>query len=169
MTTGKSLATLRADVMRMFGTAARPPEFQIAPHECEECRQLSADLAGVEWTAMPNALIEDNPSGLSLLSPEAYAYFLPGYILYALDHFSSRALPSEMTVYSLAYNEPANEEMADWQRERLKFITAEQLDVLQRFLQLVEADPEFSDYVGREEVASAQQRLRQFWAERWTV
>jgi hypothetical protein len=169
MTTGSSIAALRADVLRAFGAAACPPESQIAPHACEECQQLSADLAGVEWTAMPDALIEDNPSGLALLSPEAYAYFLPGYILYALDHFSSQSLPAEMTVYSLAYNEPANEDMADWQRARLKFITGDQLAVLQRFLQLVEADPDFGDYVGREEVAAARLRLEQFWAERWTV
>ena len=169
MNTRDSLAALRADVLHTFGTAARPPEFQIAPHECEECQQLSADLAGVEWTAMADALIEDNPRGLSLLSPEAYAYFLPGYILYALDHFTSKSVASEMTVYSLAFNEPENDDMADWQRERLKFITAEQHDVLQRFLQLVEADAGFGGYVGREEVAAARQRLRQFWAERWTV
>lgn len=166
---GNSLAALRTDVLRAFGSAARPHEFQIAPHECEECQQLSADLAGVEWTAMSDALIEENPCGLSLLSPQAYAYFLPSYILYTLDHFTSEALASEMTIYSLAYNEPSNEEMADWQRERLKFITAEQLDVLQRFLQLVEADTDLGDYVGREEVAAARARLRQFWAERWTV
>ena len=169
MTTTSGLAALRADVLRTFGTATRPPEFQIAPHECEECQQLSADLAGVEWTAMPDALIEGNPSGLSLLSPEAYAYFLPAYVLYALDHFTSESLAAEMTVYGLAYNEPANEDMADWQRERLKFITAEQLDVLQRFLQLVQADAGFGGYVGREEVAAARQRLQQFWTERWAV
>ena len=167
--TGNSLAALRTDVLRTFGTVTRPPEFQIAPHECDECQQLSADLAGVDWTAMPDALIEENPSALSLLSPEAYAYFLPGYILYAIAHFSSKALASEMTVYSLAYNEPADEEMADWQRERLKFITSEQLDVLQQFLRLVEADAEFGDYVGREKVAAARERLRLFWAERWTA
>jgi hypothetical protein len=163
------LDALRADVVRVFGTARRPSRFEIAPHGCEECEQLAAARADVEWIGMPGRLIEENPSGLSLLSPEAYAYFLPAYILYALDHFTHSALPSEITVYSLAYNAPQTEEMADWHRERLKFITAEQLAVLQRFLEAVEADPEFGGYVGREAVSAARIRLDQFWSERWTV
>ena len=163
------LAALRAEVLGAFGTAQRPPEFQIAPHACERCAQLSADLAGVEWTAMPDGLIEEYPSGLSLLSPEAYAYFLPGYVLYALAHFTRDAIASEMTVYNLAFNEPTNEDVADWQRERLKFITGDQLDVLIRFLHRVEAAPEFGGRIGREEVAAARARLQHFWAERWTV
>ena len=139
------LAVLRTDVLSAFGTIQRPPEFRIAPHACEKCAQLSADLAAIEWTAMPDALVEEHPTGLSLLSPEAYAYFLPAYVLYALAHFTRNDFASGMTVYSLAFNEPVNEDMADWHRERLKFITAEQLSVLERFLQRVEADSETWD------------------------
>lgn len=163
------LDALRADVLRVFGTARRPARFEIAPHACDECEQLDADLADVDWIAMPDDLIEENPSGLALLSPEAFAYFLPAYLLYALDHFTYTALPSEMTVYSLAFNEPQTEEMALWHRQRLEFITAEQLAVLQRFLEAVEADAEFGGYVGREAVSAARTRLGQFWSERWTV
>jgi hypothetical protein len=169
MMAAPDLAIFRSEVLDAFGSASRPPKFLIAPHDCDECRQVCADFASIEWIAAPDATIESHPSALSLMSPEAYAYFLPAYLLYAVAHFTHDALPSEMTVYSLAFSEPSGEGMHEWHRGRLKFVTAAQLETLERFLILVENDATFSEYIGKEEIADGRARLRELWNARWTV
>jgi hypothetical protein len=163
------LAIFRSEVLDTFCGAQRPPEFLIAPHDCDECRQVCVDFASIEWAAAPDVTIETHPSALSLMSPEAYAYFLPAYLLYAVAHFTHDALPSEMTVYSLAFGEPSSDVMHEWHRGRLKFFTAAQLETLERFLILIENDATFGDYIGKEEIASGRARLREFWNARWTA
>ncbi len=53
------------------------------------------------------------PSCLPLFSPAAYHYFLPSYLVYALDHFTHDAMPTEFLVYDLAVRDHDDEELVD--------------------------------------------------------
>ena len=158
---------LRADIRRAFADAQRPAEAEIALHECSECAAVRAAFAPFTWDRIPPEIIEEHYSALPLLSPAAFAYFLPAYLLYALDHFTPDARPSESTVYSLAPNEPESDYMAEWHRERLRPLSAEQVEVLERFLDLVEADGEFGSYI--DDLAPARAVFRELWATRWSA
>ena len=164
MSSPQQIAAIRAAVLAAFDGVKQPPEADIAPHDCEECAELRAAFAHTDWRTM-STLVEEYPTGLSLLSSEAYAYFLGAYLLYALDHFTPDALPAEMLVYNLAPEGSPSDEHEEWHREKLRHMTREQMAVVERFLDLVEADAEFGEYVGDLSVGRA--RYRDHWEQRW--
>jgi hypothetical protein len=49
---------------------------QIAPHSCAECSGLEAQLTGITWPEIPDALLRANDDCLPLLSHEAYLEFI---------------------------------------------------------------------------------------------
>lgn len=116
---------------------------------------------------MSPTLIEAQAGSLPLLSPEAFAYFLPAYLLYALDHFSPKALPTEMMIYHLAPDEPRDEEHVGYRRERLRSLTREHIEVVEQFLSLVEGNEDFRVYLG--DVGPGRRRIREYWEERWNA
>lgn len=76
---------------------------------------------------------------LPLLTPEALHFFLPAFLLYALDNWQSEVW--HFTVYSLAPGKEKEDDLAWWQR-RFSLFTPEQKEVLFAFLDQVIADPE---------------------------
>jgi len=114
---------------------------------------------------MPDALIAAHESSLVLLSPEAFAYYLPGYMLYALEHMTWRDSPSEHTVYAIGPNPSKDEGMLDWQRARLKPLTAEQGMLLDEFLAIIEKDHDLGAHIG--DIAARRESLRHLWETRW--
>ena len=160
-----------ADLIRTaFTGVPRPPAGNIAPHACEDCAALSAALAPYTAEALPDAVIEAEINALCHLSPEAFVYYLPAYLLYGLRHFVYHHLPTEMALYTLLprAEDEANEEMADLMRSRLKSFTAEQIQAVDAYLRLAEADPAFRRYYGAE-LTDGRPRLLRFWEERWSA
>jgi hypothetical protein len=167
MVTDVQRESLEAEIRSAFAGATLPTEDQIAPHQCHECAELRSAFTSVRWDAMPDALVEAHAVALPLLSPEAFAYFLPGYLLYALRHLTCQSAPSEMTIYALGPKAKDNRASEDWERERVKPLTEEQARVIDRFLELVEKDDEFSEYLG--DVAERRARFHELWASRWST
>lgn len=159
------LGAFRRDVLRVFGGDKCPPRDEIAPHDCPECNAICRAFAGVGWRRVPDGLIEAYPSCLPLFSPAAYHYFLPSYLLYALDHLTSNAMPTEHLVYDLAIRDHDDEGMIDYVRERLRPFTRDEIELAARFLELVDTDESFRRYHG--EVEPGRQRLLAHWEARW--
>jgi hypothetical protein len=154
-------ASLRFRIRSAFAGGVQPERECIAPHECEECAELRQAFHGIAWDAMPDALIESHDGSLVLLSPEAFVYYLPGYMLYALEHMTWHDSPSEHTVYAIGPNASDDDEMLDCQRERLKPLTAEQGALLDEFLALVERDGDLGTHIG--DLHERRETLRYLW------
>ena len=167
MTAIEQREALKTKILQAFAGAECPPEDQIALHECEECAELRAAFAGIRWDAMEDALVEAHENSLPLLSPEAFAYFLPAFMLYAVDHLTWRDSPSEYTVYAVGPDRPQNEDRADWYRERFKALTREQAEVVDEFLALVERDPDLGAHLG--DVGARREQFRELWESRWSA
>ena len=71
---------------------------EIAPHDCEECRELRRQLETVTWASVPNAFVEANAGALPLLTQAAYVAFLPAWLLQAVRE------PSEEVAAMLLVN-----------------------------------------------------------------
>lgn len=112
-------------------------------------------------------MIEAHPSDLPLLGPQAFAHYLPAYLLYALDHFGHENLVTEMTIYALTPNvtSETNENTREYFCDRLKPFTEEQIAAVEAFLLLVEADETFRKYLG--DLGPGRRRLRALWEARW--
>ena len=115
---------LREMIVAAFGEVPYPGDDSIALHECAECQDIRRDFQGQSpWTIAPSVL-ERRYDSQPLLSPQALQYFLPAYMIYALDHPDSEI--SRFTGYTLA---PADYDDHDRQRFRL-FTTAQKASII---------------------------------------
>lgn len=62
------------------------PEGPIAPHECEECSKIRAQLDGCSWLEIPAGYVEEHEGVLPLLSEQALHAFLPAWLRQAMLH-----------------------------------------------------------------------------------
>jgi len=96
-----------------------------------------------------------------MLSPSAFHYYLPAYLIYSLEHFNGDSLVCQFTIYAVAPNDGDDETRFQlWWRERMRKFTPEQFTLLERFLDLVSQDKELSQYNG---VVGAKERLRRHY------
>jgi hypothetical protein len=166
MASQDDLSRMRAEIVAAFADARRPDEDDIIVHDCDDCQALRGAFAPLRWDEVPDPVIETHASSLPLFSPTAFAYFLPAYLLYALEHFTPHADASQHTVYALTPNTP-DEDMIDWHRDRLKPFTQYQASVAKRFLELVEADEHFGPYMGH--LTEGRTRFYDLWQTRWSA
>lgn len=85
-------------ILTEFRTDARPPG-RVVVHRCEECERVSTDFAGKHWTDLSPQVLRFHYDAIPLLSPEAFAYYLPAYLLFAARDPSSGV--AEMLLYAL--------------------------------------------------------------------
>ena len=80
----------RSLIRTAFGDVARPSgATEITSHRCNECDELANDLSPYRWSDVPDKLLVQHASGLPLLTPIALVYYLPAWMLHALDNPSS--------------------------------------------------------------------------------
>jgi len=159
------IAELKRKIADAFKGVPAPAHDRIALHECDECTELRDAFAGKDWRSMDCEFLEAYCSRLSLLSPEALPYYLPAYLLCALDNFDPDNMVAEFTIYHLSPEERIAQSHAEWWREQLRFLTAEQMAVVGEFMQLVREHEGFRVYLG--DVGPKHEQFREHWTNRW--
>ena len=79
-----------------------PPSFPVVLHKCDECDQVKAAFLGKRWSEISLGTLRDHYCSLPLLSPEAFRYYLPAFLLGAIkdmDHPNSSL--HTFAIYSL--------------------------------------------------------------------
>ncbi len=132
---GREIAKLIDLVKKRFGALPYPGNHVI----------LHPEFVKERWETISDEKLERNFDELPILSDEGFQYFLPAYLLYSLKHFNDRSQVFQFTVYTLS---PRNQaaDMAEWQKHRFATFTAEQMDVIYKFLELVLADEDLYNY-----------------------
>ena len=120
--------------MHAFEPLPAPLPEDVATHECEECDVVRTDLGSRRWDTLADAVIEKHRANLPLLAPKAFAYFIPAFIRYALHHLTLSSLAFYYLMTNLA---PPDDPQPEWSRERLRYLSRDQMDVIGAFLQLV--------------------------------
>src|SRR5262245_19634067 len=69
-----------------FSGTARPAPEAIVSHSCEECFRIRDDFAPHAWPTVPARVIEYHRNSFPLFTPQAFRYYLPAYVIYALHH-----------------------------------------------------------------------------------
>jgi hypothetical protein len=136
-------------VSAAFQADSSPPE-RIVVHRCEECERVSLDFAGRTWTELSRDVLEYHHDSIPHFSPEAFAYYLPAYLLLAAK--DPRRI-GEMLLYSLG---PSASERAAERRAACKY-SVEQLHLIVEVAEMIAADD--SDHFGR-----FLRRAREYWA-----
>lgn len=52
-----------------------------------ECNQVKENFLPYSWQALPLEIMKNNDSALSFLTPEAFRYYLPAYLVASLNYF----------------------------------------------------------------------------------
>jgi hypothetical protein len=154
--TSIKLDELRQRILAAFPKYDPPLPENITSHRCEECYGVRDDFRGVRWWAADDELIDENFDDLPLFTPEAYHYYLPAFLLRALDIFDPDNLVVQFCVYNLS---PMKTPIDDpWQRARLNQFTPEQITAIANFLECILKDERFYNHY-----AHAERGLRKFW------
>ena len=80
-------AGLREEISGAFQNAHYPGDDRIVSHECWECTEVTNAFKGTRWQDWIDRPPEDlcmRGGGIFLLSPEAFRYFLPAYLIVSL-------------------------------------------------------------------------------------
>ena len=142
---------IRQHIESAFAAVPYPGDHQISydtsGHHLE-CAQVAEFFRGKHWQQLTLHDLRDNYRGdesacLCFMSPEAYRFYLPAYMLFSLDPESLGHVIRDAAFYSLTPPDDANQR-AWWQR-RASVLDAAQCRAVLGYLQLLSFDPT-SDY-----------------------
>ena len=145
----------------------QPAKDNIALHQCEECRGVRKDFANVNWQEVSSELLENNYDKIPLFSPQAFNYFLPGYLLYTLNRFDYEySEVCEFTLYAVTPDKvwkKENGEISSYWIEKLRLFTFAQMNCIYQFLELARQNPIYK-YTDMTSIERAFNRLKEIKA-----
>lgn len=156
MTRKKEADALQKDILAAFSAVPPPDEKDITPCGCEECQLIQADLKDQHWQTLPDDTLERHHDSLSLLSPRAFCFFLPSYLLAALKSSDSSCIDPAV-IYNLTPPETLDPKRISWFLDRTKEFSSSQIATIHGFLRYMEG-------CGDEIYAAhAQMALSRYW------
>lgn len=145
----KNLEKLQQEILSAFDSVPYPHN-SIAPHECEECREVRKTFSKRDWKTIETQFIEDNFGVIPLFSPEAFHYFLPAYLIRSLENFSEKYdTVCEFTIYAVTPQNKDVENHFDYWQERFKSFTSKQISCVYDFLDLIGQDENLNRFANR--------------------
>lgn len=79
---------LKQQVEEAFASVPYPGDERIAyAPDAWECEELNADFRGLHWKSVPRDVLRRHSDDLALFSIDGFLFFLPAYLLAALDDF----------------------------------------------------------------------------------
>lgn len=150
----EKIGTLAEKIRAAFADVPPPAEDNISPFADEESNQLVGAITGKDWRTLPAEFIEERHSQLVLLTPEAFRYYLPAYLLRGLEmfldpknyftvddlqvfHYSS--MVAESTALSFIPDDLVDDHGHEqYQQRRYGIFNDEQMAVMQDFLDIID-------------------------------
>jgi len=137
---------LAVAALRKAITLAFPPTVLrglVTPADNEECAEeiddnldLRDHLQSRSWNELSAQIIDRQAGGLPVLTPDAFAAFLPAWLMRSLDGFGGDNEVREFTVYELCRSD-AHPALLNYQRIRHALLNREQRKAVVDFLILV--------------------------------
>jgi hypothetical protein len=148
---------LRKLILAAFPKTDPPSDGNVTSHVCKECQAVADDFRSVRWWSAKDELIDSNYDKLPLFTPEAYRYYLPAFLLRALDSFEPENSVLEFCLYALGC-EPTRSDDPRY-RARFESFTGPQLQAVTNFLECIGNDETFRAH--RDDVETALNKLEQ--------
>jgi len=106
-----------------------------------EAAELSRELGGRPWNEVDSGFIETHGDWLVYLAPQAFAYFLPAWMVFGLDYHRAGYV-ADWTVSFFAHP-PASEPMTHVQSRMIDALDSQQKSAVIRWITyLIKAYPE---------------------------
>ncbi|MHB1037231.1 MAG: DUF6714 family protein [Pirellulales bacterium] len=145
-------------VRRAFWDVSYPGDDILLADDCydlHELERLQFREWNSHWANVPDNVIEQHANSLPFLSPEAYRFYLPAFIIYTLEKPESSAPVLPFVVYDLM---DTAEGRRDCYERRIALLSPEQKCAVLDFLQYVR--DELKDAMCSREAGIAIERFR---------
>jgi len=133
----KSYAIIIDRIKEVFPRIEPPDSVVGFSKRYPDYEEIQTVFTGMPWWEFNCNLVKDNFDKLSLLTSEAFHYYLPAYLLCALEDFDPFSTVLEFTIYSLM---PDDSNDAQFLKTRARHFTVDQKKVLIQFLLFVIED-----------------------------
>src|SRR4051812_25462182 len=97
----KEIESLRSSIVETFPAVSYPSDKDLTYGTTAEEREIREAFQGMVWWDIPPSVLQRNYGSMAFLTPFAYHYFLPSYIMFSLDNFDSNNEVLMFTVFSL--------------------------------------------------------------------
>jgi len=139
---------LKRCIENAFADTVYPGDRNIAtnPDHCDECSETNEFFRGRHWQELSGVdqKLQTGWGGLSFLSPPAWRYFMPAYLLVGLGGGEYAEDAAESVLYALS---PKKDDLAEYFQERASGFTPAQQKCLAAYAAAFsEMEPEDETY-----------------------
>ena len=145
-----SEAAVRDRINAAFANARYPGDDNIGydkTGEHLECKQVADHFRGTSWQDVDLAFLRkygehaDVSVALTFMSPEAFRYYLPAFLLVVAERFGEADLLVKTVISSLTpRRDQSNRALVEFVRKRLEGFTPEQREAIRLFLEYVKRE-----------------------------
>lgn len=111
-----------------------------------ECNEVAAAFRGKHWREVPLETLRRRADAIFFLTPEAYRFYLPAYLLAAVSHYDQADSIPDSVVFSLT--PPSDSRDVENYRQTVEGLTASQRLAIRRFLEFQKQHHEENDPLG---------------------
>jgi hypothetical protein len=103
---------LIARIKRAFSGVVHPGRDQLLHSDCYDDLDIESfyKFGSAKWWEIPDEVYEYEYAALSFLSPEGYKYYLPGYLIWTLNHLETGLATVDSTIFSLTLKHAEDED-----------------------------------------------------------
>lgn len=127
---------LRETIEQAFADVPYPGDDNITrcPYNCSECRRIASFFKGKPGTGHAAEELRGYHVALSLFTPEAFHFFLPGFMLASMDSYEKGDVIPDAIRFHFEYSH----EMKDYFDVRMSKLTPEQRHAIIDYLIFME-------------------------------
>jgi hypothetical protein len=141
---------VRRRIVAAFAAARYPGDDNIGydkTGEHLECKQVADYFRGTRWQDVDLAFLRkygeraDASACLTFMSPEAFRYYLPAFLLVVAESFDEADLLVQTVVSSITpRRDQSNRALVEFVRKRLEGFTSEQREAIRLFLEYMKRE-----------------------------
>ena len=140
---------VRRRIVAAFANARYPGDDNIGydkTGEHLECKQVAEHFRGTTWQNVDLAFLQkygkgaDVSAALTFMSPEAFRYYLPAFLLAVAEHFGEVDVLVQTVISSITPRRDKNRTLVEFVRERLEGFTPEQRGAIRLFLEYMKRE-----------------------------
>lgn len=102
---------------------------------CLECKDVAAAFRGKHWKEIPLDVLRYHSSAIFFLTPEAYRFYLPAYLIAGSVNYDEADVIPDSVVFSIT--PPSDERDFDDYRRKMEGFTPLQRKALRSFLEFL--------------------------------
>lgn len=127
---------LHALIEKVFSKVKMPERGSIVSMNDPESLDVENSLCGKPWQSISPELIYSNRVGIFFLTPQAYRYYLPAYMLASIRDLTATDNVADSIIYGFTFREKCK----DFTYSRLRAFTSEELDVITEFIKFMKQE-----------------------------